>query len=445
MYTYYKVYLTPRNGRITYGDEIEITDYVKLDGLPTITREVDATDYEMGVYKYDDLTLNVVNIDGYFNDEFDSRSIFAFGRDRAKIRVEFCNTDGDTIVFRGLLNEEGTRLDPEADDISFRCLSRDSVIRNTKVSGGTIANGASCKTALVAILSATDITSVLNVSSANINPSLNFTIDLGSKFDNKSTRTVLNSLLLASNSIMLIDSDDNVIVRDRSEDTTRDILNLYGPFDIQQRTNIIRLTTVNSGMHRMFTAFRVNDTEESSLGYLTDYGYRQKAIDLNFVTDPDTESDIASELLEEFKVAKMECTVQVPTYVARASQLFDRVSLNYPLRVKPVEGKFLPVIGSTKIGDTEMPLPYTFGSLSIDPNVAFKIIGISENPKEFTTLLKLRQSGSDFAGGYYAQPTSCIIGYARVGEGLICAGGTECDQFTRSVIGAAQIGCTEIA
>lgn len=445
MSTVYQVFLTPKVGLMEYGDEIDITDYVKFDGLPTIRRSIDSTDFAIGVYSYDDLSIRCINLNGYFNDEFDTRSIFKFKRDKALVRVVFQNSDGDTIVFKGLINDEATQADAEADDIVFRVLSLDSAIRTTKVSGGVVVTGAMVSDAIFAVLNVPEITAVLGISQLNINPDFDFEIEDGSVFDNETTRDVLNQLLFASNSVMLIDADDNVIIRDRSEDDTADPLNIYGPYDLRMRTNMIRLTNYNPGKHRRFTAIKVNDTEVSDDAFIEDYGYRQKKMEIPFVTTEALAEAIAQRILDEFKVNKIECNVEVPTYVARGVDLLDRVSLDYSLRIKPQAGKFLPVIGSTVIGDTEAPLPDTFGSLSVNPNIRFKVIEIRENPKDFETILKLRQTGTNFEDGYFDEPGSCIIGFARVGEGTICAGGSSCDTFEVANIGAAQVGCTLIA
>jgi hypothetical protein len=445
MYTFYRVYLTPRNGRLTYGDEIEITDEVRFDGLPSVRRSIDSTDYDVGVFKYDDVEIKALNRNGYFNDENDVRSIFPFGRNKAKVRVVFSNTDADTIVFKGLINEEATRLDPENDEITFRVLSLTSVIRNTNVSSGTIPDGTSVQTALASLLDVPTITAVLNYSLANNNPDYDFNIDVGSEFDNRRTSDAVNELLLASNSVMIIDGDDNIIIRNRDEDTTRDVLNLYGPFDIKQRTNITKLISYNTGMHRMFTAVKVNGQEERDAALITDFGYRQKVVALDFITTDSIEVAVAERLLEEFKAPKKELQVEVPTYVVRNAQILDRVSLSYPLRVKPIEDKFLPVIGSTVIGEVDMPLPDTYGSLSISSDIGFKIIEIVEDPQEFTTVLKLRQIGNDISDGLFNNPGSCLIGYARIDESAICGAGEDCDSFEVSAIGAALIGCTLVA
>ncbi len=445
MSTRYRVYFTPRTEATTYGDETEVTDYVQFKGLTTIKKSIDSSDYDVGVFVYDDLELKCFNVDGYFNDESDTRSLFKYSRDLTKVRVLFTNDSGDTIVYRGLVNEEATRQNATGDEISFRVLSRDSVIRSTKVSGGTISTGMTCKESLMAILDVPKINSVLTIDEANINPDYNFEVDLGSKFDNKNAREVLGKLLLASNSVMLIDDDGVVTIRNRAENTDTDILNLYGAYNLGYRQNTTRLTAYNTGKHRMFSAVKVNNTEEDDDAMISTFGYKQKKIELDFITNADTETAIATALLDEFKVPKIELNIEVPTYVARNVKLLDRVSLDWPLRIKPYGDTFLPVIGTATLNSAMTPLPSTFGSLSIAPNVAFKVIEIAENPNDFETILKLRQIGTTLSDGVFNTPDSSVVGYAVVGTSVIGGEGDLSDTFNPSVIGAAQIDATEVA
>lgn len=443
MSTYYQVFITPKTNVYSYGTEIDVSDYIDMKGISTIQASIDATDFDMGAFKFSDLTLKGINRNGYFNDAWDKRSIFfPYTRDLAKVRVVFTNSDGDTIVFRGLINEEATKADFKNDTISFRVLSLDSCLRNTKVSGGTISNGMSCSNAIKTILNVPSITAVLNYNASYINPDYNFTIDVGSAFDNLSTKDALNLLLVASNSVMTIDSSLNMIVKTR-DTNSNSILNIYGPYDIYGRQNALDLKDVNSGKQRMFNSFLINSTEENNAGSIVQYGFKQKAITMDFVTSPTTEQAIAANLVDEFKYPKMELQIDVPTYLVRNSILLDPVSVNWPLRVTPVDGKFLPIVGDTKIGDTTAPLPNEYGSLSIDPGISFKIIELKHNPSTFVTTLKLRQSGKDFADGYFRYPASSIIGFAIIGDGIIGSGteSTPLGNFVgQAVIGTHVIG-----
>jgi len=457
----YKVLFTPLIDPIlnTYGTEIDVSDRVEISGISSIKRAIDSSDYDIGVFFFSDVTISGYNLNGYFNDQSDSRSIFTVTRDRCKVKIQFIETDitrsdsgritdatdDTTITFFGLINEEATRADAVTDKITFKVLSRDSVFRTTKIAGGTIANGVTYQSAIFSILNTPKITSILTVTLGNINPALNQTVDDGSAFDNMKVNEALNLILLASNSVMVIDETGAVIIKNRTELDTRPVLNLYGKSDTLGRENIITITTFNTGTHRNFTSVLVNETEFSNTAYVQTFGYRQKKLTLDFMTDASKIEAIGDELVAQFQIPKIEISVRVPTSLVKDYQLLDRVSINYPLRAKPISGKFLPIVGSTKINDSNMPLPDIFGSFAIHRNVAFKILEIDENPRDFTSVLKLRQAGFTFTDGYFNEQPSCIVGFAVVGEGNICAGGTACDTYNPAAVGGAQVGCTEIA
>lgn len=433
----YKIYLTPRISEFEYGTEIQISAEILFNGIKTMKKSIDSSDYEVGVYTYGDINLKLINKNGKYNDENDGRSIFKYTRDLAKIRVDYSDNNGDVTRFKGLINDEATKQNFNKEEITFRVLSIDSIIRTTKVAGGLITSGILASVAIKSILNQAKILSALNYSASNINVDQDFTVDIGSKFDNKNARKALNDLLVASNSVLIIDKNDNIIVRSRDENSG-DILNLYGPYDENMRQNIHSVRRYNSGRHRTFTSIKIGGIEVSDNGFVLDYGYRQLERTLDFITNDATKTTVAKKILGEFKVPRIELQISVPTHVVRNAELLDSVSVNYPLRVKRDNNKFLPIVGITKIGDAEMTIPSVFGNASIHPSVGFKIIEISENPSKFETVLKLRQFG------WFTDPASCIIGFAKIGFASICDTGDDCDKWNPATIGAAQIGCTSI-
>ncbi len=444
MSTMYRVYITPKTGLMTYGDEVEITNYVKEAGVSAIRRGIDSTDYDFGVYFYDDILLSCLNVNGFFNDENDLRSMFQFTRDRARVRVVFTDSDGTDITFEGLINEEATRIEATDDEIIFRVLSLASVIRNVQVPSGLITPGSLVSSALNSILNLSEITAVLNFDPININPDFDFTIDDPAELEQRSVKESLDQLLRDSNSVMLIDEDDNIIVRNRDEINTTEVLNLYGPYDLKRRQNIVDINKMNLGRHRLFTAVKVNETESVNNAYKETFGYRLKKISAAYITDPDTENAVAANLVDAFKAPKIELEVTVPTRIARSAKPLDRVSINHPLRVSPPAGKFLPIIGSAIIGDDETPLPNTYGSVYITPDMSFKILEIKDDPKNFLTTLKLRQIGNEIGDGYFGVGLCGVVGFAIIGVHEVCETGELAAAFNPSVVGAAVVGYTEL-
>lgn len=446
----YKVLFTPLATSTEYGSEIDVSDKIDVSGVKNIRRSIDAGDYQVGVYTTDDITIKGYNINGFFNEADDPRSIFPAGRDLCKVRVSFSELDDEgeettTIMFRGLINEEATRVKLTNDEIRFRVLANDSVIRNTKVASGLINDGTSFKSALFSILNQTRITQVLTVDSANINPDYDGTVDDGSEFDNETTRDALNDLLLASNSVMIIDSSDNVIIKSRDEDTDKAVFELYGKSDEAGRENIVDITSFNSGRHRMFTSVKINAIERSNSAFEEAFGSRRLSRTFSFLTNDVTERTVADTILDEFKAPKIELGVLVRTAEVKNVDILDRVSVNYPLRVTLPDGaQFLPVTGVTTVNDSDEPLPRQFGSISIPSRVGFKVIEKQERPQSFLTRLKLRQIGKGLDDGVLDGPESCILGFAKIDGCILAAGGDACGTWNPSVVGAALIDCTEI-
>ena len=99
----YKVHITPLIASATYGTEVDVTDFVIDKSITKIRRGVDSTDYKLGVYFFDDVSVKLLNVNGKFNED-DYRSIFPHGRDLAKIRIVYTDSIGDTVTFKGLIN-----------------------------------------------------------------------------------------------------------------------------------------------------------------------------------------------------------------------------------------------------------------------------------------------------------------------------------------------------
>lgn len=456
----YQVFFTPlmNADEYLYEDEIDVTDKIRYAGVGDIRRSIDSSDYDVGVFAFSDLELSAFNLNGYFN-ENDYRSIFPTIRDRCKVRVVFSdietvrNSEGtvlsetttQSVTFRGLINDEATRLDVTTETIRFKVLSRDSVLRTTQVSGGVVNPGMLFSESIYAILNTPKITSVLSIDPGDITVDLDLEVDDGEYFNDKTVKEALDKILFASNSCMLINDAGEITVRSRVEDEATDVLNLYGKNDIHYRENIIDITAYNNGKQRLFTSFVVNDQEFSNFIHQLSFGFRQKKVELDFVTDVGKIDTIAERLVDEWKTPKVEMSVKVSTQLARDVQLLDRVSVSYPYRVKPPTGTFLPIVGITQIGESDQPLPYIYGAIEIPSRIKFKVIEIVDNVEKFTSILKLRQTGTEIGDGYFDEPQSCILGFAVVGDGIICSGGDACDTFNPSVIGGAQVGCTVLS
>ncbi len=395
----YRVYLTPKVSLEEYGTEIEISNWV-LASIGAITKTIDSSDFNVAVFTFSDIKITCDNSRGLFNDQNDSRSYFTYSRDLAKVRIVYHGADGQTTTFRGLIADEATRNSPTDDNIEFRILGRDACLLKAQVPTGVISNGMTYENALNTILNSQEITRVLGFDAANINPAYNGTIDDGSKFNLMNKKTAVAELLGASNSVMVLDSDDNMIVKSRAHDTEKDPLLLYGPGDLHGRENITDLMDYNTGLHRVFNSIKVGTVETTDSASMATYGARKKTVSFDWMTNTAEMGLVGAALLAEFKNLKTECQVEIPTKLAKDYDLLDRVSIDYPL-IKRKAGAFFPISGITVSGDADAPTPHISGSVVIDPNTAFKIIEISEDPGTFLTKLKLRQIGTGTSDGTF--------------------------------------------
>ncbi len=401
----YSVQITPLHYDGIYGDVIDVTqdvdisDLIMQSGLGRIKKEFDNGDYDIGIFVFGDITLKCINSSGRFNDAHDFRTIFKYKRDLAKIKVlHFDRDDVETIVFEGLINEDGTRADAHKDTIRLKVLSYDSIFDQVQVSGGVVATGVTISTAIKQILNTTDITSVLGFDPSDINVDADFIIDDGDHFTGLTVKEALDGLLIASNSILYIDSNKDIIVSNREEGDN--VHELYGEHDPLGRGNILKITEYNSGIQRAFSAVQVNDTEVLDQAYIDIYGYRKKSISLDFINNLDTEEVISQRILDEFKVPRPECKVKVRAVDILGVELLDQAKIDHPYRFAPANGQgAVPTVATTVIGETQ--IPKVFGSLKITPNIKWKVTGIEQNPKDFTATLRLRHAGKIYGEGYY--------------------------------------------
>lgn len=399
--TQYKVYITPRLSDSEYGDEIDVSDRITLKGLNAIKKNIDGGDYDVGAFTYSDVSLTCHNSDGYFNPVGDSRSMFPYSRDLAKVRVVyFQRLDEETITYRGIINEEATKTDAVKEEVTFRVLSRDSVIQKYEIEDGTDFTNLSVSEALLSIFNADIIQKVLNVAEADINVDFDPNIDSGSSLTDRNARDVIKEFLLASNSIMVIDEDDNIIVKPRTENLDKEPLRLYGPGDLKSRENIVTIQNYNTGLQRTFNSVSIDTVNVKDTTSILAFGARKKDVSLDWVTQTGNRTNIANAILGEFKYPKIEFEVTIDTFLAKEFDILDRVSVDFPLKVHPASF-FLPISGAFSSGDEDYKTPYTTGSVVIDPRIVFKIIAITEDPKSFNTTFKLRQAGTEINDGYF--------------------------------------------
>lgn len=441
----YQVLITPLIAKDTYGTEldvsldIEIDDFVKSSGIGTIKKEVDNGDFDFGVFIFDNINLTCLNFDGKFSGINDSRSMFNYSRDKAKITINFFNglTNVPDSSFRGLIDDRATKLNFGKNELKFKVLSNDSIINRTKIPAGAISDGTLVSAAIKTLLQLTDIVAVLNYDEANINVLNDYIIDIGDFFNNKSVKKGLDSLLALANSVFVIEKDtDNMIVRSRNfnEGTVH---NLYGHGDLFGRENIIDIKKYNDGLQRAFNTINIDNISRNNAGFIDQYGDNGKSFNFDYITNDSTKATIAANLLDYWKAPKTELEVILKTSLAKDMDFFDLVSIDYPYRKRPSKNNKFPLFGTAVFGTAVFPS--IFGNLKIRPNVAFKVIGKKENPKKFLTTVKLRQTGTGFSDGFFST-LGTYFGSAILGASRFQLDVSKEDPNIRSHFGAAKFG-----
>ena len=419
----YEVLFTPLVSETEYGDTINVTKDIDvtdlLKELGSITNEVDNGDYDIGVFTFGDITIGAKNHKRQFSPAEDWRSIFPYKRDRTKVDVWFYDREQNrTLAFRGLINDDATRSGLLKNDVTFRVLSLDSILRQVEVSGGAVSSTQLFSKAMKSILNVPEITTVLNYDESRITVDIDLVIDDGDYFTDLTAKDALDELLLVSNSVLYIDKNDNLYVKPRTESTN--IFKFYGRGDPYGRENIQNITGYNSGVQRAFSSVKVNDTVKTDAAYVAIYGFRQKDLTVAFVNNVETEELIAQNILDQFKTPKEELEIEVPTIDALTIELFDLVSIELNYRLIPADGEeSLPLYGVAKYGEAKFPIAR--GSYRIDKSTKWKVIGINEKTEGRARVLKLRVAGTEYGDGTFAaeEPNNKILidgGFALLEE-----------------------------
>jgi hypothetical protein len=407
-----RIFITPLSQFGDFGAEIEITDFVEVDAIGELVESIDSTDFDFGIFAFGEIELVLDNGTGKFNDFNDSRSIFGFDRDQAIVRIVFRETTvtrdtnnvvtaatvTDTNLFKGFVNDDSTRTDDTNENVIFNVLSRESILQRSKIALDTVDDADLASDAVFKILDQDAIEKVLNVSAANISLGNDFTIDDGSKFDNISVFEGLQDIMIASNSVLLIDTSDNILIQSRDENTGLSTIGLFGPFDEASKTNIISIREFNDGKHRMFNSILLGTDETSDADLIEEFGLRQKQFTIDFVTTAATLSSISTALLTEFKTPRFECEVEVDISFSKSLVLLQKATIDSPLRVSTPTDKFMATLGQMTYDDTEEPYPQEFGSLTISDKIDWKIIEKRNDPAGLTSVLKLRQTNTGYNG-----------------------------------------------
>jgi len=401
-----KVYITPFLSDGTYGEEIDISKYVESMG--SIGIDTDSSEYQIGVFRNSSVKLALNNREGMFSDISIYQSIFRYKRADSKVRITYLEDDdlpycGSAIcglarlcdeitVYRGLLNDESLTEEAGREVVEFIVLGYESLFARVTVPFSSISAGDTVSEILYAILNQTEITDLLTVDIANIDPSLDSVTDSVADMETKTGKDIIDKLLLLSNSVLYI-LGTTVYVKPRTAGASV-AYTFFGQSATDGAENIVNVKNITNGKNRIFNYFAWRDSSSvfQSSPSVSLHGVRKKEIDSPFFTNGAKQLDILEELVTEFRFPKQELELSTPiNFEVVALNLLDRIAIDYPTVYVP--GEFdLPVCGIAVCGDpVSATLPRALWSLQIPNSRRYKIIKKTLDFKSMVATFKMRE------------------------------------------------------
>lgn len=403
---YNDVYIKRRKSDGTYEAEWFDISRLVANNLGAIKYSLDSKDFDIGVITQDNVSMTFDNSDGRFNSNDDSRSLWAsyISPHLTKVRIDFGYIDPDTdeqiedLTFEGFLDEKSVRVN-SADRVSATILSLTSIFKAVEVPAGTFGSSLTVKNAVKVLLSRSEITAHITVDEVNINPDLNFTIDDPSVYNSKKIDSVLNELMLLSNSIAFVDPTKSVVVRGRDVGNSVSHRFYKNPRVGAKPDNVYKVTAINSGRQRLknFVFWQGGSiNSQSAEVYRQRYGTTKRPVSAASVTNTVTQQSIVSRILDEWQFPKQELEIEVD-YLGTLAQFLQVVTLDVRPSFERIEN--LPISGEAVSG-TAVSVGFSSGIFLI-PEKGYKVIEIRHDLKSAKTVLKLREKGKTLTDGYF--------------------------------------------
>lgn len=420
---YIHTYLKRRKPDGSYdADWLDVTRFVD-GGVSQISQRLDSQDFDVGVVTIGNMTIRFNNREGRFAEPWDCRSLWAAYETRhlSKIKVEAGYLDENNskipeVAFHGLIEDRGTRMDA-SDTVTVTVLSRESVFGLVTVPAGSLSSAALASDAIFNLCSRGEVVEHITVDLANINPANDIVIDSPSDFDARKLDQVLSDIMLLTNSVLYIDGDGTLIVRDREPSRrVKHTLRLRAADGLPD--NVYGISGYNSGRQRVKNFWQWSGsaiTAKSPAHNLKKFGVTKKVVSIQAVADADTRLSVLEALRDEWQYPKRELEV-VTDYLANEVTFYDMVVCDIRPTLSPSPDGLMPVAGSCVAGEAVCPV--FVSGLHFEPVIGFKILAITHDLSSFRTTLKLREKGNELHDGYIMQPLSKAIDVTFAGAPL---------------------------
>jgi hypothetical protein len=410
-----RAYINPFNDAgDAYTGWVEITKHLLLSGLGSLSKRLDVSEYDIGVFTNSAIKIELINADGDYSDVDAGTSIFGFKRSDSKFKLTWDAADQDYVagfarsddvlgheftLFEGVLSDESTLMQVRSQKINFDVLGYEALLDRELIdatwSGSLPASNLASnllKRAL-AIAAAASSVPILTIDNARIVPSNDITWDNISVFTNMSIRDAVNMILTASNSVLYMDGTTPV-VSGRTPGVTA-AKTFYGPGSQLGNENILDIKDVSSGLNRTLNVLTWTTSENPPTVNLISqdvsskikYGARKKNVTVDGITTTATQQAIIDAIRTEFANPKQELvlvTTMTPETVVLL--LLDQILIDYPL--VPL-GSDASMYGSAIYDLSEYADEVS--TFVIDTGSPYKVIGIDFEPKVNQMQLNLRR------------------------------------------------------
>lgn len=392
------------------SDFTEYTQDVLLTGLGSISKSLDITEFDIGIFRSSNFNITFDNTSGRYNDAGDLNSIFPFRRSNSILRVTWRKSDQNAttsfstagsiinatmapnvVLFEGLINDKNLKFDAKDQSLKFTVLGKENIFNEVDVDISEFENGDNLSDVLFTILNKPTITQLLTVNNGNIAPGVDVPLDDKTEFENQTVREVLDTILKLTNSTLRIQNDTIFISnRDPSITTQFQFFNQNSTLGLE---NIIDLTNISNGLRRTFNFFTYRDTSEvaQDTGSIARVGVQRREIGNQSVTQVSSITSILQSFLTEFSQPRQELDITTElNYDTLDLELLDRVTIDYPSAyVEPAPQSVLPIVGEAVLGDAVLPSG-TFNFVTSPAN-PYKIISQRINLRKNEVTFGLRR------------------------------------------------------
>jgi hypothetical protein len=401
----FRVYIKPFDDNGDYQDDwIEVTDDLESGGVSSIKQALDNTEYDVGVFRNSDVTLNLNNLTGRYSDVGQPNSIFKFRRANSMVKIAWDPNDHDLVagfflsgtvylyedefvLFEGVLDDTALRQNADDQNLKFKVLGKEFLFSETIVPFDSISNGDLFSEIIYTMLNQAAITDLLTIDQANISCDVDLEIDDKTELQNKTVREALGMILQYSNSVLRI--ENNTVYVSGREPSADVEATFYGQGSRAGMENIIDIQDFRIGLNRVFNFLTWEDTtlvsqDETSIRH---NGYQKKEISTDLITDNTKRQTILDAIKDEFKNAKRELMIRVPLEISTHDlTLLDKIQVDYPNVGMAAE----LAVWDDAVWD-EAVFPYEILPIAIEDSARFKIIAKEIDPTNQELVLSLRE------------------------------------------------------